>query len=258
MDPDSRLPEQVVLPTLSELLFKTRGREHSRRELESIVAEIAATYGASHDQLGAMVKHLPPFLIALRSANQNTHQSTMSSSPVIANGWCLDTHAAMAEEFVYSLSINGRRRKATEFEVRSINPKDFAVYLDVTTKILASRLHGEKSRIETTETAGVSGVEDILGVLLENPHLNFGNVNIGVFLPHRAGMTPDAFRKAMARIRNALQGVDENGPVLLRMNRSHFSISDSGFAWRMSMGAGDLCFIRFLLQPERFRRKRRQ
>lgn len=177
---------------------------------------------------------------------------------VIANGQRLDIRTAMLEKPVYSLSLNGRRGKATESEVRSMNPKDFAVYLDVTTGVLASRLPGEESRIETIEKAGLSGVEDILGVLLENPHLNFGNVNISVFLPHRAGMTPDAFRKAMARIRNAIQGGDEDGPLLRRINRSHFSISDSGFAWRMSMDAGDLCFIRFLLPPERFRRKRRR
>jgi len=176
----------------------------------------------------------------------------------IANGPHLDSSTTMPEEPLYSLSINGRRRKATESEIRSIDPKDFAVHLDVTTGVLALRLRGEESRIETIEKAGLSGVEDILGVLLENPHLNFGNVNIRLFAPHRAGMTPDAFRKAMSKIRNAIQGGDEDGPFLLRINRSHFSISDSGFAWRMSMEAGDLCFIRFLLQSERFRRKRRR
>lgn len=80
MDSDYRRIEQIVLPTLSELLLTTRGQGYSRRRLESIVARIAATYGASPDQVTAMVEYLPSFLIDLRSANQEVSENTMSSA----------------------------------------------------------------------------------------------------------------------------------------------------------------------------------
>jgi len=213
-----------------------------------------------HEDRIRKIKDLDHRLAVVRFAEQpaNSDADSSSTQRVVITDGRLDTCPAMPEEPVYLLSINGKRRKATESEIRSIDGKHFAVYLDVTTGVLASHLPGKEAKVVTIEKAGLSGVEDILGVLLEYPHLNFGNVNISLYLPPRAGMTPDAFRKAMARIRNGVQGGDEDGPLLLRINRSHFCISDSGFAWRMSKEAGDLCVIRFLLQPERFRRKRRR
>ena len=135
-----------------------------------------------------------------------------------------------------------------------MNPKDYAIYLDVTTGILSFRTADQQARTQTVQEAGISGVEDILGVMIAKPNLNFGNTSIGLFLHHRTKMSPDAFRKAMAKIRNAIQNGDERGPLLLRFERSHYSVSESGFAWRISKDLGDLCFIKFLPLPARFRR----
>ncbi len=154
---------------------------------------------------------------------------------------------------IYALFINGRGRKASESEVRAMNPKDYVLYLDVTTGTLSFRTADQQTRTQTVQEAGISGVEDILGEMIASPNLNFGNANIGLFLPHRAKMTPDAFRKAMAKIRNAIQNGDERGPLLLRFERSHYSVSESGYAWRISKDLGDLCFIKFLPLPPRFR-----
>jgi len=193
------------------------------RELERLLAEEKSYHEdeiRQHEDRIRKIKDLDRRLCVMRLGGQPIRGDTDSSSTQrvgITDGR-LDTCPAMLEEPVYALSINGKRRKATESEIRSIDRKDFAVYLDVTTGVLASCLHRKEEKVKTIEKAGVSGVEDILGVLLEYPHLNFGNVNISLYLPPRAGMTPDAFRKAMARIRNAVQGGDKDGPLLLRIN----------------------------------------
>jgi hypothetical protein len=155
---------------------------------------------------------------------------------------------------IYALFVNGKGRKASETEVRAMNPKDYALYLDVTTGTLSFHAADQQTRTQTVQEARISGVEDILGEMIARPNLNFGNTNIGWFLPHRTKMTPDAFRKAMAKIRNAIQNGDERGPLLLRFERSHYSVSESGYAWRISKDLGDLCFIKFLPLPPRFRR----
>lgn len=161
------------------------------------------------------------------------------------------------DEAVYALFVNGKSHLARESAVQSIKPADFAVYLDTTRDILGIHLPGNQPSLRSIQEAGIDGVQDLLGAMIERPHLNFGNVNVGLFLPHRAGMTPDAFRKAMANVRHALQQGNRNGPLLLHVERSHYSISESGHAWRISSSAGDLCLVRFLLPSERFRPKRR-
>ena len=170
--------------------------------------------------------------------------------------WFPETGAEplVCNERMYALFINGKGRKASKSEVRAMNAKDCAIYLDVTTGTLSFRTADQQTRAQTIQESGISGVEDILGEMIANPNLNFGNANIGWFLPHRAKMTPDAFRKAMARIRNAIQDGDQRGPLLLHFERSHYSVSESGHAWRISKDVGDLCFIKFLPPPPRFRR----
>ena len=164
----------------------------------------------------------------------------------------LFSHAAR-----YALFINGKGRKASEVEIRTINHEEHTLYLDTTAGLLGLHLPGQEAQIQTVQAAGIDGVQDILGVMIANPHLNFGNVNIGLFLPHRIRMTPDAFRKAMAKIRYALQNGGNSGPLLLHFDRSHYSVSESGHAWRISKDEGNLCFIRFLTVPRRFRQRRR-
>ncbi len=158
---------------------------------------------------------------------------------------------------IYALFINGKGLRASEAELRTITHEEHALYLDTTSGLLGIHLPGQEAQIQTVQAAGIDGVQDILGVMIANPHLNFGNVNIGLFLPHRVGMTPDAFRKTMAKIRYALQNGRNTGPLLLHFDRSHYTISESGHAWRISKDEGSLCFIKFLSVPKRFRQQRR-
>ena len=158
---------------------------------------------------------------------------------------------------IFALTINDRSCKATKMEIQKLDLHDFAVYLDVTSGNFSISLPGTYTKTQTVEEAGIDGVQDILGILLEHPHLNFGNVNIGLFLPHRAGMTPDAFRKAMAKIRRALNIRSANISLLLHFDRSHYSISETGHAWRISMEYGSLAFVKFLSNPRKFRGNRR-
>jgi hypothetical protein len=162
------------------------------------------------------------------------------------------------DEPVYVVFVNGKGHPARESEVQSINLADYAVCLDVTRDMLGIHLPGAQPSLRSVRDAGIDGVQDILGVMIEHPRLNFGNVNIGLYLPHRAGMTPDAFRKATAKVRYGLQGDSRNGPLLFHFENSHYSISASGHAWRISSSEGDLCLVRFLLPAERFRPKRRR
>lgn len=191
---------------------------------------------------------------ALRGSSQDVdsdEESRRTSRPGPA------LQALTHDEAVYALFVNGKGRRATESEVQSLRPEDYTVYLDATRDMLGIHLPGSQPSCRSIQEAGINGVQDILGVMIEHPHLNIGNVNIGSFLPHRAGMTPDAFRKAMANLRYALQQGKRDGPLLLHVERSHYSISESGHAWRISNSQGDLCFVRFLLPSERFRPKRR-
>ncbi|MCP4608773.1 MAG: hypothetical protein GY845_08670 [Planctomycetes bacterium] len=188
---------------------------------------------------------------SLSSTIENIQTSTECASKEVSETIC-------SKKAILALYINGKGRKVSLSEIQNINPNDFAVYLDTTSGTFAFSLPGEQPTIKTVQEAGIDGVQDILGVMLEYPRLNFGNVSIGQLLSHRKGMTPDAFRKAMAKIRYAIQNGNEKGPLLLHFDRSHFSISDSGHAWRISMQHGDLCFIKFLPVPHKFRRKDRR
>jgi hypothetical protein len=201
-----------------------------------------------HDLLETLKGHLSGAIDTL-SLIQDTHETTSTKTP---------GEVLLFEKPIYALFINGKSRKASEAEVQTINPENYALYLNVTSGLLGIHLPSQASQLQTVQQAGIDGVQDILGVMLENPHLNFGNVNIGLFLPHRVEMTPDAFRKAMAKIRYAIQNGNKEGLLLLHFDRSHFSISESGHAWRISMDVGDLCFIKFLSLPKRFRRQGRR
>jgi hypothetical protein len=158
---------------------------------------------------------------------------------------------------IFAHFINGKGRSASPADIELIKPDDYSLYLNVASGMIGLNLPGKELQIQTVQEAGIDGVQDIFGAMIEYPHLNFGNVSIGWILPHRQGMTPDAFRKAMAKIRYAVQNGNGNGPLLLHFDRSHYSVTDSGHAWRISMEHGDLCFIRFLLPSERFRLKGR-
>lgn len=202
-------------------------------------------------QLGRLVVTLRKQLsAALRTLSVMESQSNFALE-------AKESNLLLLHKAIFAVYINGKGRVAHEHEVQSLNPKQYALYLNLTSGILVHHLPGGEFQIITLQEAGIEGVQDILGVMLQYPHLNFGNVNIGLFLPHRAEMTPDAFRKAMAKIRYAIQGGSKDGPLLLHFDRSHFTISDSGHAWRISIDAGDLCFIKFLSLPKRFRRQRR-
>lgn len=197
----------------------------------------------------------------LLEALENQLSDALRTVSLIKSAWQgrhgINRQVMTSNQRIYAVFINGKGRKASESEVLAINPKDHALFLDLTRGTLGFCGSRQQLQLQTTKDAGVDGVEDILGVMMENPHLNFGNVNIGLFLPHRAAMTPDAFRKAIARIRYAIQGGDKNGPLLRHFDRSHFTISGSGHAWRISMNKGSLCVIKFLSLAGRFRRQRR-
>lgn len=166
-------------------------------------------------------------------------------------------NALLTRKRVFLMAVNGKAKRASECDIRRINPAHYALYLDLVSRQLGCHLFGEKLRLQSVQEAGVAGVADILSVMMEHPLLNFGNANIGYYLRHRKGMTPDAFRKAMAKIRRALQHGARDGPFLLHFGRSDFSVSESGHAWRISKEKGDLCVVRFFRWPRRFRRKRR-
>jgi hypothetical protein len=159
---------------------------------------------------------------------------------------------------IFAVVVNGQPRPATEAEARELRPEDYALYLDLTRGDLGCRLPGERPWLRPVREVGLDGVADLLAVMMEHPLLNFGNVNTAEFLPRRRGMTSDAFRKAMGRIRRALQRGARNGPLLLHLDRSHYTVSESGHAWRISKQEGDLCVVRFLGRPPGFRRQGRR
>ena len=158
---------------------------------------------------------------------------------------------------IFSCFTNGKSRLISAGDIELIKPEDYSLLLNAASGVIGVNLPRQEPRIQTVQEAGIDGVQDILGVMMEYPHLNFGNVSVGAFLRHRQDMTPDAFRKAIAKIRYAVQNGSDNGPLLLHFDRSHYTVSDSGHAWRISMEQGDLCFIRFLHPSERFRLKGR-
>ena len=148
----------------------------------------------------------------------------------------------------YVMAVNGDAEEVDEAKVRSVDPLQYALFLDVT----SGRVGCGRSRqgIRSLEETKIAGVQDILAVMIQNPLHFFGHRNVGEYLPHRADMTPNAFRKAMARLRYALQGGSQEGPLLLHFNRCDFSVSETGHAWRISKEAGDICVVTFLPQAE--------
>jgi len=152
---------------------------------------------------------------------------------------------------------NGKSRLISVEDMERIKPEDYSLFLNAASGMIGINLPSQEPQIQTVREAGIDSVQDILGAMIEYPRINFGNVSVGALLPHRQSMTPDAFRKAMAKIRYAVQKGDEKGPFLRHFDRSHFSVSDSGHAWRISMQKGNICFIRFLHPSERFRLMRR-
>ena len=159
-----------------------------------------------------------------------------------------------SKKYIFALTINGKSRKATEAEIEKLNPHDFAIYLNTATEELSISSPVRKPTTQSAKEADIDGVQDILGVMLQYPHLNIGNINIAHFLPHRSNMTPDAFRKAVAKIRYALKRRAPDRSLLLRSDRSHYCVTETGYAWRISMEYGDLCCVNFLPVPGRFRR----
>jgi len=92
MDPGKR-KEQIVVGTLYELLFMTRGREYSQQKMESIVLKVARAYGASPEMLRQMAEHSPPLLIGMRSTNEEVSESTVSSvTPPTFEVWVDGNH----------------------------------------------------------------------------------------------------------------------------------------------------------------------
>ena len=150
----------------------------------------------------------------------------------------------------YVMTLNGKPFEVSEEKVRSLNLLDYVLFLNAVSGEVACALWPDDKKIKSTRDAGLGGVQDILAVMMAHPLLFFGHKNIGDYLPSRRGMTPNAFRKAMARLRYALQGGSQEGPLLLHVNRCDFSVGETGHAWRISKEAGDICVVGFLPQAE--------
>ena len=163
----------------------------------------------------------------------------------------------VSQKCLFTLTINGKSCKATEAEIQKLNPLDYAVYLNTATGKLSISSDVKKTAVQNIEKTGIEGVQDILGIMLQYPHLNFGNINIAHFLPHRANMTPDAFRKAMSKIRNFFEKIAPDRSFLQRFDRAHYRVTETGFAWRISMQYGELCCVNFLPVPGGFRHRGR-